>query len=141
MSATRGKSDPQERFRRVRLDHARELAEDYTELIFELGHGAAPVRQVELARQLGVSHVTVLRTLRRLERNGYVRHRRGAGVTLTDAGRRLALAARRRHETVLAFLLWMGVPGRVAAVDAEGIEHHLSPATLRRMEALMRGRE
>ena len=35
-----------------------------------------------------------------------------------------------RHETVVAFLRGLGIPERVAEMDAEGIEHHVSPDTL-----------
>jgi DtxR family manganese transport transcriptional regulator len=34
---------------------------------------------------------------------------------------------------VLTFLCAIGVPGHVAARDAEGLEHHASPATLEAM--------
>ena len=125
------------RFQRVRSDHARELAEDYTEMILELESVRQPVRQTELSRRLGVSHVTVLRTIERLERDGFVVRSRGAGIVLTDRGRRLAEASRRRHEVVLRFLCWLGVPEDVAEIDAEGIEHHVSATTLRRMEKAM----
>jgi DtxR family manganese transport transcriptional regulator len=36
---------------------------------------------------------------------------------------------------VYRFLLSLGVNERVAALDAEGIEHHVSPQTLKRMAA------
>ena len=48
-----------------------------------------------------------------------------------SAGARLARAARTRHELVYRFLLALGVSPRVAATDAEGIEHHVSRETLR----------
>jgi DtxR family manganese transport transcriptional regulator len=36
-----------------------------------------------------------------------------------------------RHELVHNFLVALGVPAKVAAVDSEGIEHHVSPETLK----------
>ncbi len=125
-------------FNRVRADHAQETAEDYTELILELG-GDACVRQMELARRVGVSHVTVVRVIARLERDGLVERVRGEGVRLTRRGRLLAEGSRRRHELVTSFLCWLGVPADVAAADAEGIEHHVSEATLKRMRAALEG--
>ena len=52
---------------------------------------------------------------------------------LTPRGRALASEARRRHDLVIDFLRALGVDARTAALDAEGIEHHVSPATLRAM--------
>jgi DtxR family manganese transport transcriptional regulator len=48
-------------------------------------------------------------------------------------GEKLARQSRDRHNTVMNFLLSLGVPADVAQRDAEGIEHHVSPETLRAM--------
>jgi DtxR family manganese transport transcriptional regulator len=42
----------------------------------------------------------------------------------------LAAECKRRHQTVVSFLRSLGVPEKVAELDAEGIEHHVSPETL-----------
>jgi len=117
---------------RVRQDHAREMAEDYAELILELER-AGSVRPADLARGLGVSHVTVLRALDRLVRTGILLRDEQEGIQLSPGGRALGKACMARHRLVVAFLEKLGVPPEVAAVDAEGMEHHLSPATLERI--------
>mgnify|MGYP002777459384 CR=1 FL=1 len=127
-----------ERFRRTRDAHARERNEDYAELIHDLGRVGDRVRVVDLARRLGVSHVTVVRALAGMRRIGLVTAPKGGGIALSPAGRRLAAAARRRHRIVLDLLIGLGVPPRVAEVDAEGIEHHVSPVTLRAMARSVR---
>jgi DtxR family manganese transport transcriptional regulator len=38
---------------------------------------------------------------------------------------------------VLAFLRALGIDESTARIDAEGIEHHVSPATLRAMERFL----
>ena len=40
----------------------------------------------------------------------------------------------RRHEVVYEFLLSIGVDPATAAIDAEGIEHHVSPQTLKKLK-------
>jgi len=116
--------------RRTREEHSQELAQDYVEMIAELIVTNGEARVIDLASRLGVTHVTVGRTIRRLQRDGLVTARPYRAIFLTDAGRKLAEESRRRHEIVLEFLKSLGVPDAVAQSDAEGIEHHVSQETL-----------
>jgi len=127
-----------ERLRQTRRAHALETAEDYVEAIAELWSARGEARVTELARHLGVTHVTVNRTLARLQQAGFVRAEPYRAIFLTEKGRQLAEASRRRHETVVAFLRSIGIPERVALADAEGIEHHVSPETLAAFERHLR---
>jgi DtxR family manganese transport transcriptional regulator len=119
-----------ETFRRSRRDRASETAQDYVEAIADLCATVGRARVVDLARRLGVTHVTVNRTLARLRAAGYVNTRPYRAVYLSSAGKTLAAECRRRHETVVSFLRSLGVPEKIAELDAEGIEHHVSPETL-----------
>ncbi|MGB8370472.1 MAG: manganese-binding transcriptional regulator MntR [Limisphaerales bacterium] len=119
-----------ETFRRSRRDRAAETAQDYVETIADLTTAVGEARVVDLARRLGVTHVTVNRTLARLQQAGYVNTKPYRAIFLTNAGHRLAGECKRRHETVVAFLRSLGVPEDAAEMDAEGIEHHVSPETL-----------
>jgi len=123
-----------ENFRRLRRDHAGEIAQDYAEAIADLAAAVGEARVVDLARRLGVTHVTVNRTLARLKRAGYVNTKPYRAIFLTDAGQKLAAESKLRHETVVAFLQSLGVSKKVALMDAEGIEHHVSPETLAAFE-------
>jgi DtxR family manganese transport transcriptional regulator len=116
--------------RRTRHEHSMETAEDYVEAIADLGAQHGEARAVDLARRLGVSHVTVVRTVARLQREGYLSSKPYRAIFLTEKGSLLAEESRRRHEIVEAFLVSLGVPERIARTDAEGIEHHVSPETL-----------
>ena len=97
-------------------------------------------RAVDLARQFEVSHVTVNRTIGRLQRDGLVTSEPYAPVELTEKGRRIARDSQHRHEIVHDFLLMLGVSERTATIDTEGIEHHVSPETLDRMQAYIEER-
>jgi DtxR family manganese transport transcriptional regulator len=116
--------------RRTREQHAQERAEDYVEVIADLIEGSGEARATDLAKSLGVTHVTVIRTVQRLQREGLVTTQPYRSIFLTPAGRKLAAEAKARHETVVAFLESLGVPAAAARADAEGIEHHVSPATI-----------
>lgn len=125
------------RFQRTRDDHSRERAEDYVELIDALILEKGEARAVDMADRLGISHVSVSRTLQRLKRDGYVTMEPYRSVFLTEDGKALALAARERHSLVLMFLTRLGVPEQIADTDAEGIEHHVSNQTLEAMRRFM----
>jgi DtxR family manganese transport transcriptional regulator len=115
---------------RRRQDHAQELAQDYVEMIAELIATTGEARLIDLARRLGVTHVTARNTLLRLQRRGLVTTLPYRSIFLTNDGQRLARESRDRHDTVVKFLRALGVPARVAELDAEGIEHHVSRETL-----------
>ncbi len=114
----------------VRGQHAVEAAEDYCEAIAELLDLGEAARVTSLARKFSLSHVTVSRVIARLQREGYVRTAPYEPIDLTAKGRKLAEASKARHEAVIAFLLALGIDETTARVDAEGIEHHVSPETL-----------
>jgi len=122
----------------TRLQHAQERAQDYVQAIADLIHGRGEARATDLAKSLGVTHVTVIRTVQRLQREGLVTTQPYRSIFLTDSGRRLAGKARARHEKVVTFLEALGVPPSTARADAEGIEHHVSSETLEAMEKFLR---
>jgi DtxR family manganese transport transcriptional regulator len=84
-----------------------------------------------VARRLGVSHATAIKTISRLKREGLATGRPYRGVFLTDIGQALAERTRARHRVVVNLLVALGVPAEIAEADAEGIEHHVSEATLK----------
>ncbi len=122
---------------RTRQEHAQERGQDYVEAIAALigAHGEA--RATDLAKAMGVTHVTVIRTVQRLQRDGLVTTQPYRSIFLTDGGRRLASRAKARHEKVIAFLEALGVSPSTARADAEGIEHHVSPETLAAFERFL----
>ena len=129
-------------FGRTRDDHRSEIAEDYVELIADLIDAAGEARVVDLAHRLGVTAATVNNTVARLQRDGLVHSEPYRAIFLTDEGRALAEACRRRHATVIEFLRAIGVDEDTALRDAEGLEHHVSNATLeafRRVTERLRG--
>ncbi len=133
-SAARRRESPSAEHHRVRRkQHESEAAQDYCEAIAELRDAGGEARVGRIAERFGLSHVTVSRVVRRLASEGFVVAQPRKPLGLTPRGRALASEARRRHDLVIDFLRALGVDARTAALDAEGIEHHVSPATLRAM--------
>lgn len=134
------KSNAAARFTRTRAAHRSELAEDYVEVILELIEEDGDARLTEIATRVGVAHPTASKSLKKLEREGLVKILPYRSIELTESGKTLACSCRRRHEIVVQFLCNLGVDRQTAETDAEGIEHHVSPKTLRLMEGFRKRR-
>ena len=122
--------DQAEGFRLMREARASQVVEDYIELIADLIDDAAEARPVDIAARLGVTNPTVNNMLKRLKDEGLISQRPYRSVFLTDKGRALAEASRKRHQIVERFLLSLGISPATARNDAEGMEHYASEETL-----------
>ena len=119
------------KFERIRKAHQSEVAEDYVEMIADLIERTGEARAVDLASLFGVTAPTVNATIQRLQKDGLVISRPYRSIFLTPAGQQLAKSCKERHRVVRDFLIAIGVDRDVAEQDAEGVEHHVSKATLR----------
>jgi DtxR family manganese transport transcriptional regulator len=124
----------------ARTGRATAVMEDYVELIADLLATGGEARPTDLARRFGVSHATAIKTVARLKAAGLATARPYRGIFLTEQGHELAGRVRARHRLVVDLLRAVGVPETVAEADAEGIEHHVSTATLAAFERFLRGR-
>jgi DtxR family manganese transport transcriptional regulator len=126
------------RFGKTRSAQSGALLEDYVELIADLLATGGEARPTDIARRLGVSHATAIKTISRLKREGLATGRPYRGVFLTETGQALAERMRGRHRLVVDLLVALGVPTEVAEADAEGIEHYVSEATLKAFAHFLR---
>ncbi len=124
-----------EQFKEARKVRLLEVAEDYTELVDDLIKEAGKARVCDLSKIMGVSHVSVLKAVNRLIRDGYLVKNSQQTIELTDKGKTTALFSKRKHLVLSEFFQMLGIPDQIAAIDVEGIEHHISETTL---EALQR---
>lgn len=120
-----------EEFRHVRANYRRALIDDYLELISDLNIKFREVRQIDIAMYLGVSQPTVAKMIKKLVYSGLVKHLSYRGIILTNHGRKLAKESKQRHNIVKQFLIALGSNPKIAGLDAEGIEHHISEETLK----------
>ena len=114
-----------------------ESAEDYLERIYELIEDKGRARMVDIARSLRIRQASVTQMVQKLGENGFVRYEKYRGLVLTPKGKGVARAVRRRHRVLEDFFELLGVDGHAAQHDLEGIEHHLSPASVERIEELV----
>ena len=128
------------RFGKARSAQSTALFEDYVELIDGLLTSSGEARPTDIARRLGVSHATAIKTISRLKRAGLATSRPYRGVFLTEKGHALAERSHARHRLVVDLLRAVGVPAEAAEADAEGMEHHVSDATLRAFAQFLKSR-
>lgn len=72
--------------------------------------------------------------MQKLDETGYLKYEKYRGIRLTDDGVRIAKSIRNRHGLLAEFFKIIGVDEESANSDAEGIEHHLHPETIKRLE-------
>ena len=105
-------------------------AEDYLERIHELIEVKGYARVVDIASSLKVRQASVTAMVQKLGRAGFVKYEKYRGLLLTDEGRDVARKIQNRHATLSRFFSLFGLDAEIQRADIEGIEHHLSPATL-----------
>ena len=134
-------ASPAQRHVRVRNQHSFELAQDYVEAIYHRIERGDQARVTDLQADFGVSHVSVIRALRRLEGQGLLCYSRQEGISLTPEGESMARKAIERHELLVRLFCALGVSHGQADADAEGGEHHLSQETLDAISRFLQQRE
>ena len=112
-------------------------AEDYLERIYELIESKGYARVSDIAALLQLTRPTVSIMVQRLSRDGYVVYEKYRGLTLTPRGAEIARRIRTRHVLLTEFLGLLGLDRAVVQKDTEGIEHHISPETLEKLERLV----
>ena len=105
-------------------------AEDYLERIHELIEVKGYARVVDIASSLQVKQASVTSMGQKLGELGYLNYEKYRGLILTEKGREVACNIQRRHETLSRFFSLLGLDAKTQQADIEGIEHHLSPATV-----------
>jgi DtxR family manganese transport transcriptional regulator len=129
------------RFGRTRVARSAALVEDYVELIADLLSTQGEARSTDIAKRLGVTHPSAIKSIARLKREGLATAKPYRGIFLTEAGHELANRVRARHRLVVELLLSIGVPREAAEADAEGMEHYASETTLDAFAAFLAERK
>jgi DtxR family Mn-dependent transcriptional regulator len=119
------------------------VVEDYLKAIYELAEASGKVGTTALAERLNVTPASVTGMLQKLAEAGadhpplvnYERHR---GVTLTRAGRRIALEVIRHHRLIELYLSEaLGYKWDQVDAEAEALEHVISEEFEDRISAFL----
>lgn len=104
-------------------------AENYLRMIYELEERKGYARPGDISRVLGISAPSVTQMLQKLAGQRLIDHEKGGEVTLTEKGRKRALAIKERYGTFLKLLQMAGVRPATAFVDACVMENSISKET------------
>jgi DtxR family transcriptional regulator, Mn-dependent transcriptional regulator len=113
------------------------VAQDYLKVIWNAQEWSLEkVSTKMLAEKIGVSASTASESIRKLAEQGLVDHEKYGAVTLTESGRRAALAMVRRHRLLEAFLVKeLGYSWDEVHDEAEVLEHAVSDRLVARIDA------
>ncbi len=111
--------------------------EDYLEQILDLINTKGYARVADIAQGLRISQASVTNMVQRLDAEGLLKYEKYRGLVLTTTGETLARNIMKRHQLLSDFLRMLGINEEVIYHDVEGMEHHISPQTLRAIEALL----
>jgi Mn-dependent DtxR family transcriptional regulator len=115
------------------LEQHTDRMEDYLEVIYELIRKKGYATQTDISESLNVSLPSVSKMLQRLEDSKYLEYAKYRGLNLTEEGIEVAENIREKHGLLSEFFKMIGVDEDIANIDAEGIEHHLHPQTLKKL--------
>ena len=107
--------------------------EDYLEVISELVDMKGYAATLDISRYMNVSAPSVTKMLKKLDVEGYLEYEKYYGINLTEKGQRIAEMIKQKHGILLDFFEILGIGKEIANQDAEGIEHHLNPKTIRQI--------
>ena len=107
--------------------------EDYLEVISELVDMKGYAATLDISRYMNVSAPSVTKMLKKLDADGYLEYEKYYGINLTEEGQRIADIIKQKHGILLDFFEILGIGKDIANQDAEGIEHHLNPKTIRQI--------
>jgi DtxR family Mn-dependent transcriptional regulator len=112
--------------------------EDYLRTIYALEEEIQPVIAARVAEEVGVTPSTMVSTLRRLEREGYLKVLRRKEIHLTAEGRQVAERILRRHFLLERFLTdLLGLDWVKAHQEAHRLEHAVSQEVEDRLAKLL----
>lgn len=103
------------------------------EVISELVELKGYATTLDISRYMDVSAPSVTKMLQRLDEGDFLEYEKYHGINLTSKGVQLAENIRQKHGTLLEFFEILGISHDTANQDAEGVEHHLNPKTIKQL--------
>ena len=110
--------------------------EDYLEELYRFSLTSDSVRVTDLSHKLAVSMPSVSKALHKLKKGEFISYQRYGEITLTEKGKQLGSFLVKRNQVLQEFLILIQTDCDIAA-EAEAMEHYLSDATIRSIQAIV----
>ncbi|MGI6201834.1 MAG: metal-dependent transcriptional regulator [Eubacteriales bacterium] len=118
----------------TQIKHITSSREDYLRIIYELSQRNETIRSSDIAEKLGITRASVSRMMEELKSSGLVEKEKYGCIALTEAGYRLAVQIKTKHDILVSFLVdVLGVNSTTAKIDACRMEHAISQETAERL--------
>ncbi len=115
--------------------------EDFLEALLMLEEKGEPLETTLVAEMLNISKPAVHQMGHELIDRGYITRKDYGDMTLLPAGREIAKSTLKRHRTLKAYLLSIGVSEETAEHDCCLMEHVVSDETLHAMVSSMENKK
>lgn len=110
--------------------------EDYLETIYELNEKNGHVRISDIANELKISKPSVTQMMGRLKKEGHVQYQPYMPINLTPKGKSIGKDIAEKHKVLKEFLTLLKISKKIQEKDIHGLEHSLSPTTLKQLKKL-----
>ena len=107
-----------------------ESMEDYLETVYRLAAEKGYVRAVDISESLGIQASSVTRMIQRLHGSGFLRYEKYRNISLTPMGEAYGRFLVWRDRTLEQFLRYLSAEAGIKD-QVEGIEHYITPVTMR----------
>lgn len=107
-----------------------ESMEDYLEMFFRIVSRQGYIRPVDLSNAINVKPSSVTRMIQKLDEAGFIKYEKYRHIALTEKGMKYGRFLVWRDEKLKEFLNLSRENTRVEE-QVEGIEHYITPATMR----------
>ena len=109
--------------------------EEYLEAIYRLTEKREKVTTTNISRLLSVAPASVTEMLRRLEKEGYLKHEPYGDITLTGKGAGVGKKIVKRHRIIERFLQMLGLQKNKLHEEACRLEHAVSDDVERALDS------
>jgi Mn-dependent DtxR family transcriptional regulator len=124
--------------KRTRKEDRTIRMEDYLEVIYELIQQKGYATTTDISNYLNVTLPSVTKMTRKLDEISCLDYEKYRGIRLTEEGIAVAKSIHERHSLLTEFFKMIGVDEETANRDVEGIEHHLHPETLKKLQEFVK---
>lgn len=107
-----------------------ETTENYLKRIYILTSEFGRARMSDIAKTMGRSLSSTSEAVKRMAEEGFLSHEKYGKITLTNKGKQVAERVHDNYTSLHSLLHSLGIPDKVAVLDACSMEHSISKTTI-----------